>query len=147
MRRNLILGMAIVLIAAIAFSPLLPSRSVEDISINEVLFQRQSVAGNYHYRKSVRQTLRGDAEALTILVHADCGGGAGCYEHGEVLASVLIRLGEADFIRMVGNLKKEDRVTLKSLLDVGFEYGRFTKKQPIEWERDYPKLMYMLEKS
>jgi hypothetical protein len=93
------------------------------IKLGGTLFAGQSVFDNFQYRLLMRSTLHGDASALESLVKFDCGGGAGCYDHGEVLVQLLSQVGDAKFSLMVKELRTETKYLLHSLFAAGFEYG------------------------
>ncbi len=118
-----------------------PRRDVEGITIQATLFEQQTMPQNFNYRHLVKGVLQGDGTMLAPLVKSPCGGGAGCYEHGEVLAHILRRVGEREFTKMLQTLKPEDQIQLGSLLAAGFEYGNFAVNQGHpNLALDYPEL-------
>lgn len=100
---------------------------IEGIHLGETLVESQTFMENFLYRNRVKKVLAGDSEALASLVMSDCGGGSGCYDHGEVLAKLLIRVGDAKFSQMVATLNEEEQSMLYALFEAGFEYGHFPK--------------------
>jgi hypothetical protein len=76
------------------------------------------------YRLLIRQATAGDRAAVKKLVDFDCGGAAGCYDHGEVLVDVMRIMGDRSFSTAAGSLDVEERQALHSLILAGIEYGR-----------------------
>lgn len=109
-----------------------PRDTVQEIQLGGTLYAGQSVFENYRYRLLMKNALDGDASALESLVMFDCGGGAGCYDHGEVLVQLLSKAGDAKFSSMVRMFSTETRYQLRSLLDVGFEYGSYVQTSDSE---------------
>lgn len=125
-----------------------PSQTVEGITIQETLYDYQSLLSNYRYRQQVKHTLNGETAELAKLTAADCGGGSGCYEHGEVIAHLLLRLGEEKFTKLASPLQPDLKSTLDGLLRAGFEYGEMPGDSPcIDYSQCFPQLAAMLRAS
>ena len=75
------------------------------------------------YRFFIRQTTVGDQAAMKNLADFDCGGGAGCYDHGEVVVHVMRTMGDRAFSTTATGLDSKDKQALLSLLLSGIEYG------------------------
>jgi len=113
-----------------------PRDTALGIPIGGTLYASQSVFDNFQYRLLMKKTLNGDAGALESLVKFDCGGGGGCYDHGEVLVQLLSKAGDVKFSSMVSGLSTETKYELRSLLAAGFEYG--SSVQPSDSEVRFP---------
>ena len=121
-----------------------PRRTVANIAIQETLFDSQTMLQNYRYRQFVRGALDGDSGAFARLVRFPCSG-AGSYEHGEVLAAILINLGDKQFARMAATLTQEDRKRLIDLLAAGFEYGTVGNSKGLPgFSNTYPQVSELL---
>ncbi len=59
---------------------------------------------------------------LKRIIKVDCNN-AGCYDLGFVLTQTLRKIGENNFIKMCETLNYYEKQEIKSLLEVGFEYG------------------------
>lgn len=84
----------------------------------------------------MKNTLHGDTGGLASLVKFDCGGGAGCYDHGEVLVQLLRQIGDAKFSSKAKKLRTETKDEQRSLFAAGFEDGLTI--QPSEREVKFP---------
>lgn len=113
-----------------------PRDTAQGIELGGTLYAGQSVFDNLQYRLLMKNTLHGDAGALESLVKFNCGGGAGCYDHGEVLVQLLRQIGDAKFSSMAKKLRTETKGELRSLLAAGFEYG--STFRPTEREVRFP---------
>jgi hypothetical protein len=109
-----------------------PRDAAQGVTLGRTLYVGQSVLDNLHYRFLIIGTLRGHAGALESLVNVDCGGGAGCYDHGEVLVQLLNRVGDAKFVSMVKESSIKSKFRRASLLAAGFEYGSSVKASESE---------------
>ena len=121
---------------------------VGGIIIGNTLYENQSVSDNRKLRKLVCQTLNKDEKALSILNNFQCGGGAGCYDLGFIVTQIIYRLGEQEFINMVSKLNSEEYISLKSLIEVGLEYGdndRDGKMDEKKIENEFPSLYKLLK--
>jgi hypothetical protein len=78
---------------------------------------------------SLKKTLNKNRVSLVKLIKFDCGGGAGCYWHGEVLANIVYRMGENDFIELASNMTQQEKSDLRFLIRAGLEYGEFKDKK------------------
>ncbi len=116
-----------------------PRDSAQGIELGRTLYLAQSPLENFHYRRLVRNAVGGDANAMAKLVAFGCGGGAGCYDHGAVLAHMLIKVGDSHFSRMAGTLDMNEKRALDSLLAAGFEYGF-----PVSFEYSSTRLKFPL---
>ena len=76
------------------------------------------------YRLLIRQSTAGDQAAMKKLVDFDCGGAAGCYDHGEVLVDVMRIMGDRSFSTAASSLDAKERQLLYFLILCGIEYGR-----------------------
>lgn len=82
-----------------------------------------------------------DKVSLVKLSHYDCGGASGCYWHGEVLAKLAYRLGEAEFIKLTSNMTNREKSHLHLSISAGLEYGEFKDKQEdLSIESEFPDL-------
>lgn len=114
---------------------------VEGIHISDLLVNGQTFLENYRYKLRVKDALQGDGSSFASPVMSWCGGGAGCYDDGEVLANILLRVGEGRFAKMAATLDYEEQSMLWGLLLAGFEYGYFPdKQQQPDFETLYPQL-------
>ena len=94
---------------------------------------------DYFYARKVHSVLDGDAIALLELTETDCDGEL-CYEQGEVLANILVKMGDGEFAKVVHNLPAKGKVNLHSLLLAGIEYGSFPKYlTPLTLDETFPK--------
>lgn len=102
-------------------------RSIEGVNVSNVAGSMQISVEGYKYHRHLRLLLvEQDPDALRYLINADCGGGAGCYEHGMTLVQVLIKLGDSSFSGILPKLRKEESERLLNLLSAGHEYGGFS---------------------
>lgn len=93
----------------------------------------QGFIEQYQYHRNIKALIANkDSRALQKLISADCGGGAGCYDHGKTLVQILIKIGDKEFSKLIYMLSKKDKEHLYSLFAVGHEYGGFT--QYPDWE-------------
>lgn len=123
MQRMGLLSLSLILILGLLGFFITPRDSALGIPLGGTLYAGQSVFDNFQYRLMMKKTLHGDADALESLVKFDCGGGAGCYDHGEVLFQLLRQIGDVKFASMAKKLRGETKFELLSLLRAGFEYG------------------------
>ena len=122
LRKRSLLFISALVVGLLAFVTV-PRDTSLGIKLGGTLYAWQATFDNFHYRLLMTRTLRGDSSALESLVNFDCGGGAGCYDHGEVLVQLLSQVGDAEFSLMVNELRTESKYVLHSLLAAGFEYG------------------------
>jgi hypothetical protein len=119
------------------------------VKIGYTLYVHQSLLENYELRSLIGQALKKDSQALAKLSDFPCGGGGGCYDLGIVLAELLYRIGETDFIVMVSELPQNQKSQIKSFLSVGLQYGDFNAdgKDDLKWfEKEFPRLNNELSK-
>ncbi len=119
------------------------------IKVYDLAISTQGFYKQYQYYKSIRDIVNNkETDALRILINSDCGGGAGCYDHGETLVLILIRINDKKFSEMVSKLSEKDKFLLFTLLSGGYEYGGFVK-QPSnkKLQTEYPFTMNLLLKS
>jgi len=122
LHKRSLLFISVIIVGLLAFFTV-PRDTSLGIKLGGTHYAWQSTVGNFHYRLLMARTLHGDSSALESLVNFDCGGGAGCYDHGEVLVQLLNKVGDAKFSLMVKELRTESKYVLHSLLAAGFEYG------------------------
>jgi hypothetical protein len=134
-RKRFLFPILILIVGLLGFF-IAPRDTAQGIELGGTLYAGQSVFDNLQYRLLMKHTLHGDTGALESLVKFDCGGGAGCYDHGEVLVQLLRQIGDAKFSTMAKKLRKETKDELCSLLAAGFEYG--STIQPAEREVRFP---------
>ena len=138
MHRKPVIGTLLVALTSGLIFLLAPRDSVAGIEVGETLYTGQSVYENFQFRRLVRQTLDGDAQALAHLVDFRDGGGEGSYNLGTVLVHILMRVGDAKFARMAEGLDAGMKVQLDVLLAAGFEHGLPKSINVDEARRMYP---------
>jgi hypothetical protein len=112
------------------------------------IYDRLSFSEQENYRSLIKKTLNKDRISLIKLINFDCGGGAGCYWHGEVLAKIVYRMGENNFIELASNMTKKEKNYLRLLIRAGLEYGDFKdKKESLKIEQEFPRLNKTLQES
>jgi hypothetical protein len=132
-----IFALALACIALLVFL-FYPSNTAGDIVIGGTLYTWQSPLENFQYRRLVASAMDGKTHAFNELANIDCGGGAGCYDHGEVLAHILIQIGDRQFADGVTPLTSNAKASLSTYLMAGFEYGFAESVYPPEIERRFP---------
>ncbi|QCK16136.1 hypothetical protein [Mangrovivirga cuniculi] len=98
-------------------------KEVEGIKISETLYIHQDYRTNWELRHLIRQTLNKDSKALAGLANFNCGDGEACYELGFVITQITYKMGEADFINLLGQLDQKELSVLEGFIRVGLEYG------------------------
>jgi len=98
-------------------------REVEGVVINGTLTEQQDYMTNRQMCQLISRSLHHDSQALAELVAFDCGGAAGCYDLGDVITQILCRIGEPEFGRMTAHFSLQQQRDVRSLLEVGLEYG------------------------
>lgn len=93
------------------------------IKIGADLYQNQTFKQNRELRKIIDEILDKKTKGLIEISKFECGGGAGCYDLGSVLAQTLNKIGENEFIKMSEPLTFDQKQEINSLLEAGFEYG------------------------
>ncbi|WP_028102281.1 hypothetical protein [Pseudoduganella violaceinigra] len=102
-------------------------RTVEGVRVYETVLGTQSIIEQYRYHRALKSLVAElDIDALKYLLSADCGGAAGCYDHGTTLVEVLLKAGDRPFSALVFKLDKQESELLYSYFDAGYEYGGFT---------------------
>lgn len=96
---------------------------VDGIVIGDTLYVHQDYEANKRFRHLIEDALDRDGQAVVELTDFPCGGGAGCYDLGFVLTQIIYRLGEKEFIEMVGEIEQGSEVRLRGMVSVGLEYG------------------------
>jgi hypothetical protein len=120
-----------------------------DINLDSLdsVYERLSFGDQENYRSLIKKTLNKDRASLIKLIKLDCGGGAGCYWHGEVLAKIVYRMGENNFIEIASNMTQKEKSYLRFLIRAGLEYGEFKdKKKSLSIEQEFPNLNRVLQK-
>lgn len=108
---------------------------VEGIEIGQDLYIGRSLKENKKLSELITQTLNKDSNALSELTEFWCGGGAGCYDLGNILSEIVYKMGESEFIELVSELDSEQKLNLNGLLRAGLEYGyRPNRKIEIEFQ-------------
>jgi hypothetical protein len=111
------------------------------------LYERLSFGEQVNYRSLIKKTLNKDRASLIKLINFDCGSGAVCYWHGEVLAKIVYRMGENNLIELASNMTQQEKSELRSLIRAGLEYGEFKdKKKILRIEQEFPNLNRVLQK-
>lgn len=123
MHRRVAVGILLVALTGALIFFIAPRDSVAGIALGRTLDIGQSPYENFQFRRLVRASLDGDADALAKLVDLPDGGGAGSYDHGAVLVHILMRVGDGRFSRMAAGMDMRTKVQLDGLLAAGFEYG------------------------
>jgi hypothetical protein len=121
---------------------------VEGILIDHTLYVHQSFSQNKELRQLIQQTLNRDENALKKLKDFYCGGGAGCYDLGFIITQIIYKLGEKDFMIMVGKLEKKDIIGLEGLIMAGLEYGDNDKDGKMDDKRienEFPEFHKLLK--
>jgi hypothetical protein len=102
-------------------------RPVDGVDVSDMAVSMPSAAERYEYHRHLKLLLaERDPDALKYLINANCGGGAGCYDHGRTLVQVLVKLGDPSFSGIIPQLHKEESGLLFNLLSAGYEYGGFS---------------------
>ncbi|SEG48671.1 hypothetical protein SAMN05421847_2465 [Halpernia humi] len=115
----------------------------KEIKIGSDLCEAQSYKQNRKLIKIIDLILIKDKEGLIKMSTYDCGGGAGCYDLGSVLAQTIGKVGENNFIKMCSQLDENQKSEIYSLLEAGFEYGDINndgKMDDSSLEKNYPKI-------
>jgi hypothetical protein len=118
-----------------------------DINLNafDSVYERLSFGEQANYRSLIKKTLNKDRASLIKLINFDCGGGADCYWHGEVLAKIVYRMGENNLIGLASNMTQQEKSELRFLIRAGLEYGEFKdKKKSLRIEQEFPNLNRVL---
>lgn len=108
--------------------------------------QEKEYRDNYYHL--IEQSLKKDKKSLKELSLYDLRGATGesAYDHGDVLAQLLDRLGEDFFLESLDGLSEEERGMVLGYLDVGFEYGVLNSKGKVLMTKDlYPRLYHFLD--
>lgn len=142
----------LVIIALEITAPTKPSDSndviVSGISLNKgVASEFYFHLSNYEYQKvanHITAVQKGDVSALKKLVRYDCGGGAGCYGLGHILAQLAHQLGDDKISQMAEQLNETDKEYFDLWLGMGLEYG-YGIPMPDEQEKALPKLHAVLK--
>lgn len=142
----------LVIIALEITAPTKPSNS-SDVMVSGIALNT-GVAGefyfhlsNYEYQKVARHITaiqEGDVSALRKMVRYDCGGGAGCYGLGHILAQLAYQLGDDKISQMAEQLNETDKGYFDLWLGMGLEYG-YDIPMPDEQEKALPKLHAVLK--
>ena len=106
---------------------------VDGVDIFDFALSTQNPVERYQYHRNLKVLIKGhDKEALSYLINADCGGGAGCYDHGKTLVQALVKIGDKNFSDVARNLTVRDKAHLDFLLNAGYEYGGFVKEPDLD---------------
>ena len=111
------------------------SDRINGIEIGNALYSNQTLKENKKLSELIKQTLNNNSKSLFELIEFPCGNASGCYDLGFILTQIVYKTGETNFIKMISTL--EDKENLKSLIEVGFEYGNYENKK---MEMEFPKL-------
>ncbi|KAA1242523.1 hypothetical protein F0000_25150 [Aquimarina sp. RZ0] len=109
---------------------------IQGIKVSELL---ESATTNYSYCSLIKKSIDLDSEALIKISTLPVFDAAG-YEHGYVLINIVEKIGEDKYIAIISNIKKEDKKTIKSYLEVGLEYGGNKSYKDKELKEIFPKL-------
>lgn len=107
----------------------------------------QSIKENRELIKFVNQVLDKKEIGIINLINFKTNG-AGSYDLGSILAQLIYKLGENDFIFLTKNLNNQQKIELKSLLEAGFEFGDNNHDGKIDdtaLYKVFPKLNKVLE--
>lgn len=121
-----------------------------DIDIDSSLpfYEMLSFGEQANYKSLIKRSLDKDRVSLVKLSKFDCGGGSGCYGHGEVLTKIAYHMGEKNFIELVSNMTRQEKINLRFLIRAGLEYGDFKNKQKgLSIEQAFPELNRVLQKN
>lgn len=120
---------------------------VSGIDINGVdgtFYSHLSNQEFYEVKELINGVQKGDVSALKKLVRYDCGGGAGCYGLGHILAQLAYQLGDDKISQMAEQLNETDKGYFDLWLGMGLEYG-YGIGMPDEQEKALPKLHAVLK--
>ena len=138
MKKLITLTLVVIAMAGLLVFILIPQDSVRGIKFDGTLYANQTFWENFQYRRLIRNFLDGDRNSLAKLVDAECGGGAGCYDHGAALVQILMRIGDYRFSEATRALDNTAKSHLGFLMATGFEYGFPTSKDAESIKLTYP---------
>ncbi|KGO84578.1 hypothetical protein [Flavobacterium suncheonense] len=116
----------------------------KDIEFGNTLIENQTLSENRKLYEAVKKTVKLDSNGLAELINLNCGGAAGCYDLGAVITQIISKIGERDFLKMTKKLDSKQKLHLKSLIEVGLEYGPINTE--MNFEKVWPKLYKELNK-
>ena len=87
----------------------------------------------YSYSALVKSSLNKDSTSIKNLSTLKIYDAAG-YDHGAILIAIANRIGEKEYIKLLGTLTDEEKQNILSYIEVGLEYGdeKFKDKTPKE---------------
>lgn len=137
------------LIISILFLSLVSCKqdNIEGVEIKKTFLEHQSLNENKKLVSLIQGTLKGDFKALRRLNHFPCGGGSGCYDKGFIITQIIYKIGEDNFIKMVGKLDKNELFGIENYIKAGLEYGdnnKDGKMDNFKPENEFPILMKKL---
>ena len=101
----------------------------DGVEVYDIAVSTQGFYEQYKYHKSIKGIIKNqESNSLITLINSNCGGGAGCYEHGKTLLLLLIKVGDTKFSNMILSFNSKEKSTLLSLLSAGHEYGGLYEK-------------------
>jgi hypothetical protein len=116
-----------------------------DVSYTSTFYDDLNIIEQIRYKDLIAKSLDKDKVSLVKLSNFDCGGGSGCYWHGEVLTKIAYHIGEAEFIKLTSDMNNREKIDLHVLISVGLEYGKFKNKQKdLRIENEFPNLNRVL---
>jgi len=101
---------------------------------------------NFAYRAALRQSLKGDIDALReMLRFASKTDAAGALGHGAVLAELLVKVGEDLAVHAAAKLDAEEKRSCLDVLKAGTCYSSDPRVKDVELEKLFPALVAALQ--
>lgn len=99
------------------------SDDVRGVKIGYDLYTHQTYSQNRTMQKNIKKALKKDKEAFVKLGSTWCGGGAGCYDLGYIITQLIFKIGEEEFVSLMKDLQKDERIRVLAFIATGLEYG------------------------
>lgn len=105
---------------------------IRNIEISELLVSI-SHQNNIKYCKILEKSMEGDNKFIRELSLLNFENAVG-YDHGSVLVSLILNIGEEKYLEAIKPLNNEQKQRVKAFLEVGIEYGDnyFVNKRGLE---------------
>jgi hypothetical protein len=120
------------------------SHKIQEIEIGNTLAQNITSSELSELKTYISKVLSLESGSLVKLADFDCGGGAGCYDLGDVIVQLLDSIGEKNIINLLNGENQEVYEKVLGLLSVGLEYGSVSH-QSNEVEDVYPYIYHYLQ--
>jgi hypothetical protein len=125
-------------VLSLAYSCKNNSREIDGIDISETVLI-SSDEQNIDYCNLVEMSLQKHTPSIKTLSLLEYHNAVG-YDHGSVLVDIIERVGEDIFINGLNGISITEKITIKSYLMVGLEYGSNPNFEGKTLEHAFPKL-------